>query len=326
MPSTATLEDVDVSPLTPFEGDISPVPFGVEHEFNGFPGGTPTLRRGWSQHGEHCGWEIKTGIETNIPEVMAEWRRLEALSSGGHNNCGLHVHVNATPSIGGAIHPTRLFQIYQATKGRDLYPNIPGQTRQQRQRWAQEIDQSVTPEQFLSLGRQELAPSQLWGRGTIEIRLGGGTHDMDHMERWIRTLVTLAVRSQYRAGEEPIKVFGPLLRPSQRNPIEPNRNSHQYQALTGRYGYTEAQVLRTFRAANRIRDINGRFCSAETYVAQRDERRERETLEIIRLILDQEARQADLIRTDTNSYRRQLRRENPRAAARNDLNYGELQW
>lgn len=234
------------STLAPIEADISPVLFGVEHEYNmtNFPDATSDgpcdcgecyeegdeegegevdtsgfdLPSSWAQHGEHCGWEVKTGIEDNITEVMATFRELEAQTpNDGHIDCGLHVHLNANPTKGGAINPVRFFENYQAHKAEFIYPVTPAKARRgfahtvgvkTGRNWANGITYQDFPSFLNAASYSEVRPGALSKYGSIEVRLAAGTSLMDEMETYLRHLLGLAEASMFTEDETPASVVG----------------------------------------------------------------------------------------------------------------------
>lgn len=219
MPDTLTEDEVSLHPqyVAPFEGDVSPVLFGIEHEYRSagqsigadqndrrFSATAPNRRlpNGWVGHHEHCGWEIKTPPSNNIAEVMTVFRRLEdAYGDRGHTDCGLHVHLNCDPTLGGAANPEQLIAAYLEAKPYlwTIVPNEHGTVGRRSSRYygarvygsADEVWRGGTSKYT------EIHTGRLSSFGTIEFRLAAATNDMDAFETWVRTLLALAADSVY---------------------------------------------------------------------------------------------------------------------------------
>lgn len=218
-----------ITTIDPVEGDLSTVPFGVEHEYNliggcdcgecdefyGHDAGSApdlSLPPGWGSHYEHCGYEVKTGVETDIAEVMEHFSRIEDLFSpygpNPHDDCGLHVHLNANPAVGPAIDPIRFFQNYMAVAEqiRDLAPYAD--ERALAGHYSHFFSPSTTVEEWLGYDRMsECAAAALQSHGTVEVRLAAGTNDMNTLETFLRALLGIARDSQYT--DEPLAVMAP---------------------------------------------------------------------------------------------------------------------
>lgn len=232
--------------LAPVTEDVSPVLFGVEHEYNARE--APDVQGssydgcdcsecadeseessdfdvtdarfripdGWRQHSEHCGWEIKTDATTDLAGVLAAYRDIEEQSPNDrHLDCGLHVHVNCAPALGPAVNPVRFFENYQAHKAEFIYPVTPRQMRtgvrpltgvEGGRNWAGTVGASSFREWLGRFGYQEINHGALSDHGTIEVRLAAATPNMDHFETYLRTLLGLAAASLYTEDETPLTV------------------------------------------------------------------------------------------------------------------------
>lgn len=226
-------DEVDAPPkLEPYMGDVSAIAFGIEHEYNGefygsdgddgcdcgecqesrtgaYGGPSVGLPPGWSQSEEHCGWEIRTGIEHNIRQVVDEFARIERIFQTEHEDCGLHIHVNCLPTHGLAVNPVRFLENWK------LYHRViedadPADQPDQRDtaEWCPDIH-NVTIENMLGGRHAALATDQLAAFGTIEVRRGGATSDMDGFEHYLRLVLGLAHMSAFRPGETPLTAIAP---------------------------------------------------------------------------------------------------------------------
>jgi len=161
---------------------------------------------GWRLKGEHTGCEITSRPTTDLAELVDTFTAVERLiGSAGHRDCGLHVHLNCTPSMGPAMNPFRFFRLWQRHKDEFLYPFVPGVGVDDRHRgeWSAKTE-APSIRRWLGAGRYtEINPSALNAHGTVEVRLGGATDDMAAFEDWLRRLATLAGLAAYRPDETP---------------------------------------------------------------------------------------------------------------------------
>lgn len=222
MPTTEIRGEVDT--ISPFVGPTAPVLFGIEHEYAlstdpdddgcrcsdcydpDYDDNVPpdarhsasNLLPGWSQHSEHCGWEIKTPPMDDIDLAVREFRRIEReLGWGGHYNCGYHIHVNANPAKGPAVNVVKFAENWLAHQS-TLWRHCPcddGYLGFSSREYASDMEDSV---EFWMQSREryrELNWGSLEAHMTLEVRAATATSNMEHFELWLRYVLAIAERS-----------------------------------------------------------------------------------------------------------------------------------
>lgn len=232
-------ESVDT--LSPFAGPLSPILFGIEHEYNVpyDPDGycdcsecydgnysdceeraeefcEPSLPRDWDQHEEHCGWEVKSPPMHDIGEAMDVFRRLSRHFTWGHENCGYHIHLNADPANGPAVNVAVFAQNWlvhrdtlwrhapSAYGGIGVRPEIGD-----RADFAAPIPDDVMAFMARDVHYRELNWGSLEEHTTIEVRLGAATSNMEHFESWLRYVI--AVGTMSLLSDDPMRDYAGLV-------------------------------------------------------------------------------------------------------------------
>lgn len=232
-------ESVDT--LSPFAGPVSPILFGIEHEYNVpydpdeccdcsecYDGNyedceerseefsEPSLPRDWEQHSEHCGWEVKTPPMHDIGEAMDVFRRLSRHFTWGHENCGYHIHLNADPANGPAVNVAAFAQNWlvhrntlwrhapSAYGGIGVRPEIGD-----RSDFAAPIPDDVMAFMARDVRYRELNWGSLEEHTTIEVRLGAATSNMEHFESWLRYVI--AVGTMSLLSDDPMRDYAGLV-------------------------------------------------------------------------------------------------------------------
>lgn len=258
-----TNESVDT--LSPFAGPVSPILFGIEHEYNvpfdpedycdcyecydgeydECEGGRgefsmPELPDGWDQHEEHCGWEVKTPPMTDIGEAMDVFRRLNSHFTWGNENCGYHIHLNADPENGPAVNVVKFAQNWLAHRD-TLRRHCPspyggvGIDEDDREQFAAAMDDDV--QLWLDTGPRycEVNHGAISSHTTIEVRLGAATAEIDHFETWLRYVI--AVGNMSLLSDDPIADYTGYV----------TRNAYGYYNAVGRHltrlGVSQATIL-----------------------------------------------------------------------------------
>lgn len=227
---TMTVNETDT--VSPFAGPISPIMFGIEHEYNiaDEDSGTwcdgcgeyhyddddsfvrPDLPPTWRQHEEHCGWEVKTPPMRNIGDAIDVFRRLSRHFQWGHEDCGYHIHVNADPTKGPAVDVVKFGRnwlehrdtLWRHAPSGDGYIGLNG-----GREYAEEMDDDVLRwiddmERYL-----EVNWTALDSHTTVEVRLGRATSNMEHFEQWLRYVLAIANMSPLG---DPIESYRPYVR------------------------------------------------------------------------------------------------------------------
>lgn len=257
-------ESVDT--LSPFAGPVSPILFGIEHEYNLPPYDgdcgcdadayececvsyddfeAPDLPPGWEQLREHCGWEVRTPPTHNIGEVMDVFRRLSRHFQWGHNDCGYHIHLNADPANGPAVNLAVFAQNWLIHRD-TLYRHCPWpDSGGDRDAYAASISDDVMEWMSDAERYQELNWTSLNAHTTLEIRLAAATPNMERFELWLRYVLAVATMSLLSA--DPLADYGGLVGPG-------NGWSHRFNAAgthLRRIGLSKATVLSMSEAITR---------------------------------------------------------------------------
>lgn len=225
-----TMTDNASTTLAPFTGDESPLLFGIEHEYNtgaeredcgcgdedccethyDSPSPRPNLPDGWAQHEEHCGWEVKTPPMTDIGLAVATFRDIEDEISEGHDDCGLHIHLNADPERGPAVNLAKFHEAWIRHRP-TLYRYCPapggGTGISGGREYAGELPEDTL--RWLNWNERylEVNHTAIDAHTTVEVRLAAGTEDYAAFERWLRLVIAVGVESLFEG--DPLAEYEP---------------------------------------------------------------------------------------------------------------------
>jgi len=240
-----TMTDNASDTLAPFTGDTSPLLFGIEHEYNtgrseeesgcdcedcvamdhltpGYredcddevyyyaPSVRPQLPAGWAQHEEHCGWEVKTPPMTDIGLAVDTFRAVEEQIGEGHDDCGLHIHLNADPDRGPAVNLAKFHQAWIAHRP-TLWRYCPSPNGGTGIRGGREYAETLPDDTLRWLNSSEryleVNHTAIDAHTTVEVRLAAGTEDYDAFERWLRLVIAVGVESLFEG--DPLAEYEP---------------------------------------------------------------------------------------------------------------------
>lgn len=166
--------------------------------------------QGWDVKPEHCGTEYVSPPMRDVPQAMAQLRRLASnYSSFEVDNCGFHIHLSIKPTDPVAVDPVRFFQKWQELKEQRIYPLVPkGVTERHHTQWCMLVGEHTTFQDWQrSFQRyQEINPVSVSAHGTLEVRLGGSSADGEELCRFLEAVLELANECRYRNADPMARV------------------------------------------------------------------------------------------------------------------------